>query len=358
MKLNLNKNDLEKLRNLIDIKYTNIAVSEMLEEFNSYYGLVNAQNIQKSKTTFLDEFLNHFEIDTIDQENLEIINKSLKPAINEAKEDLLENNAYFKNIKFKEIKYNGYALEYDTYHPYQTFPYDDVKFVDNYREIFPTGYLTKEIKYPAISKNNIIWMCITPNEIKTMQKHIDNAKGDVLTFGLGLGYYAYMVSLKKEVQSVTIIESSKEVIELFNKYILPQFQEKEKIHIVQSDAFKYLDKNDMNKFDYVFVDIYHGANDGLPLYLKFKEYEKEKVFSYWLENSLLGLYRRLVLTVIEENLEGYVEQDYQVAKTKEDKIINSVYFKLKNRNFSTYEEIYQLLSEKGLKDLIKEKCED
>ena len=39
-------------------------------------------------------------------------------------------------------------------------------------------------------------MTITPDEIETMKEAVDQAFGNVLTFGLGLGYYAYMVSEK------------------------------------------------------------------------------------------------------------------------------------------------------------------
>ena len=60
-------------------------------------------------------------------------------------------------------------------------------------------------------------MLITPNEIETMKKSISEATGNVLTYGLGLGYYAYMVSMKENVESVTIVEKDKEIIDLFKK---------------------------------------------------------------------------------------------------------------------------------------------
>ena len=358
MEIKLSKNDLKKLQNLIDTKYINMSVSNMFEEFNSYYGLVDKKKIEKNQTTFLDEFLDYFEIDFSNKENIDIIEKSIKPAIREVNDSVLVNNPYFQNIDIISIQYKNYALEFDTYYAYQTFAYNDVTFDDDFREIYQIGYSKKDIKYPAISKNNIIWMCITPNEILTMEQSLNDARGKVLTFGLGLGYYAYMASLKEEVQSITIVEFDQNIIDIFEKNILPQFEHKEKINIIKSDAFKYLKENDVEKYDYVFVDIYHGANDGLPLYLRFKNYEKDKKFSYWLENSILGLYRRLVLTVFEECLDNYSDDDYIKAKTSEDKIINDIYFKSKNKTFTSYEEIYDLLTDEGLKKLIKQKCEN
>jgi hypothetical protein len=50
--------------------------------------------------------------------------------------------------------------------------------------------------FPALLENDRIWMTITPNEIEIMIKPVDEAFGHVLTYGLGLGYYAYMVSKK------------------------------------------------------------------------------------------------------------------------------------------------------------------
>ena len=358
MKIELNNDDLNKLRKLIDIKYINMSVSNMFEEFNAYYGLVNVKRIESNQTTFLEEFLNYFEIDFNDEENIDIIEKSIKPAIKEVDNNILMNNPYFQNIKITPFRDKQYALEFDTYHAYQTFAYDDVRFAEDYREIYQIAYSRKEIKYPAISKDNVIWMCITPNEILTMQNSLNCATGKVLTFGLGLGYYAYMASLKQDVESITIIENDQIIIDIFNKYILPQFKNKSKINIVKCDAFKYLDNNDVRNFDHIFVDIYHGANDGLPLYLKFKMYEDNKTFSYWLENSILGLYRRLVLTVLEECLEGFTEDNYKRAKTDEDKIINEIYSKLKNKTFTSYKEIFDLLTADGLKKLIKQKCDD
>ena len=66
-----------------------------------------------------------------------------------------------------------------------------------------------------------------------------SAFGNVLTFGLGLGYYAYMVSEKESVESVTIVEMNEDVIQLFKKYVLPQFKNAEKIKIIKADAFEY-----------------------------------------------------------------------------------------------------------------------
>jgi hypothetical protein len=115
---------------------------------------------------------------------------------------------------------------------------------------------------------------------------------------LGLGYYAFHASQKKEVTSVTVVEKSKDVIEIFNTYLLPQFPSKDKIKIVCTDAFDFMQKElPRAGFDYVFSDLWHDASDGLEMYRKLKRFEPlspNTVFDYWIEPSLLSLLRTVV----------------------------------------------------------------
>jgi spermidine synthase len=109
--------------------------------------------------------------------------------------------------------------------------------------------------------------------------------------GLGLGYYAYMVSEKEDAKSVTVVEVNEDVINLFKQYILPQFKHAEKINIVKGDAFEFAQKHIIpGQFDFVFTDLWHDVSDGIDLYLKMKKYEAqspETVFTYWIEKSIL-----------------------------------------------------------------------
>ena len=133
-------------------------------------------------------------------------------------------------------------------------------------------------------------MKITPNEEKKKKKPIANAKGKVCTYGLGLGYYPYMISLKKEETSIIIGEKNKEIISLFKEYILPQFPDKEKITLIEDDAFNYA-QTQMGKenFDVVFTDLWHDPLDGREMYIKMKSFEKNSPhshFDYWIEKTL------------------------------------------------------------------------
>ncbi len=56
-----------------------------------------------------------------------------------------------------------------------------------------------------------------------MREPIEQAFGKVLSFGLGLGYYACKASEKKNVENVIIVDMN-DVIRLFKLYLLPQFK--------------------------------------------------------------------------------------------------------------------------------------
>lgn len=202
-----------------------------------------------------------------------------------------ENNPYYKNIKIPNAKVGRWAFQQQKYKPYEAFVYKDLKKLADGRVLPQIGFFEKTFSYPAVLENNREWMLITPNEIETMKAPIVAAHGKVLTFGLGLGYYAYMVSEKENVSSITIVEKDANVIQLFKEYILPQFKHKDKVQIVHEDAFVYAQNHlASEQFDVVFTDIWHDPADGVDLYLKMKTYEKlspTSQFLYWIEDTMV-----------------------------------------------------------------------
>lgn len=202
-------------------------------------------------------------------------------------EDYL-SNPYLNNIVFKVGKKGNITFEKGIYKPYQPFVYNDL-FLNFDGMIIPqVGFFTKEFSFPRICENGREWMTITPNEINTMKKPISLAKGRVLCLGLGLGYFAYMCSLKSEVEEIVVIERNPVLIELFKEFILSQFSFKEKVKVIEGDAFDYL-KNPSSLFDFVFADLWHDCGDGVDLYLELKKYEDKypkALFTYWIEDSM------------------------------------------------------------------------
>ena len=159
-------------------------------------------------------------------------------------------------------------------------------------EIPQIGFFSHSFRYPAVYEKGQEWMAVKPSEIRSMRKPIRYVSGNVITFGLGLGYYTFMVSLKNNVEHITVVERDKSIIDLFQTFILPQFPHKEKVKIIHEDAFKYM-KEQMPKerYNYAFVDLWHDSRDGLPLYLKAKKLAEsipQTQFLYWVENTLLS----------------------------------------------------------------------
>lgn len=204
--------------------------------------------------------------------------------------DVYRNDEYYRNIKLSDIKGKNWSIEIKSYKPYELFCRNDLKQLPDGRIIPQLGYFPEEYVYPCILQDNREWMLITPNEMDTSVDAIKRSRGRVLTYGLGMGYFAYMASNKKEVTSVTIVENDKEVISLFNEYILPQFPNKDKIEIICGDAI--LHASDMKvsrekKFDFVFADIWHDASDGVGIYEIFKGLERHDTeYSYWIEDTI------------------------------------------------------------------------
>jgi hypothetical protein len=228
-------------------------------------------------------------VDNVDDKNL--FNKYFNNMIRKLDANEYYNNPYYKNIQIPTIKIGNSELKYKTYKPFEGFVCNDIIKTEEGRQIPQIGFFETEFMFPAILENDIIWMTITPNEIETMKDAIDKAFGNVLTFGLGLGYYAYMISEKDNVESITVVETNENVINLFNKHILPQFKNAQKIKIIQADAFEYAQKHmSKGKYNFVFTDLWHDVSDGMDMYLKMKKYEKHSpntVFTYWIENSIL-----------------------------------------------------------------------
>lgn len=351
MKFKLNKIDLDKFNALARQREYNIYISDLLLDLinseNRYFKDVELDHIQ-------DEFLSRLDCD---DDYAFLLDMYFPNGLEKLDLKNYISNPYFKNIKINNIHDDRYSLTYETYRPFESFIYDDFKIDDDnfYLEQSRIGYFNQTYKYITLKENNIIWMAITPNEINTMKKDIKVMKGNIITFGLGLGYFQYMCSLKDEVTSITVIEKDEKIINFFQKNLLPQFPHKEKIHIIHGDAYQNIDK--LNNYNYVYVDLYHNPNDGLKYYLGFKKLEKKyskPKFHYWLEEGLIALVRRCLITLLVEQCHEHLDENYYTnGKSDTDKLINQFYYALRKKEFNSYKEIYELLKEDSLISLIK-----
>lgn len=164
------------------------------------------------------------------------------------------------------------------------------------------GYLQDAIEVPCITEDKpeeSVWMSLSPGEIITMEEDIDHAHGKVLTLGLGLGYYAFMTARKANISSVTVVERDSDTITLFDNYIRGQLGRDEagsdisdKIKIIQTDAFSYMETIKDGDYDYIFADLWEGPYDGKPMYRKIKKitegfYNTE--VHYWILPQMLSI---------------------------------------------------------------------
>ena len=343
----------KRIQDLISANNVNINVADLLVAAFSYTDIFDVNEIKQyikeglsEKEAMMELFCKAFDIDYSLEDNIEVMDSYILNNLKKLDDKEYLNNPYVQTIKATG-KYKKYALKYIVYEPYQLFAYDDIS-LEGDKENSHIGYFDHKFSYLALTEGNNIWMSLNPNEIETMKPYIEKAQGNVLVLGLGMGYVPFMMALKDNVKSVTIIEKDPDIIALFNSLIYPSFKNKDKIKIIQDDAVNYVKKN--NKFDYMFADLWHSPEDGLPLFVSLKR--ENRNIDCWLEVSMYALLRRCMISLIEETTLKYGEENYNFAKTYTDKVINKYYRKAKSLTLNVDEDLNKLLDNNNLLELI------
>ncbi len=233
-----------------------------------------------------------FSLDIESSADRLLIREYLSPSVRILDKEKYLTNPYYKNIKIENIKDGEWELRLESYKPYRAVIANDMMLLDDFREVPPLGFFTEEFRFPAVLEGGNEWMTLTPVDLDTSDEAIEAARGKVVTFGLGLGYYAYMCSEKEAVSSITVVEKSADVIRLFKTHILPQFPNSHKVRIVNADAFEYAERVMPSEgYDLAFVDTWRDASDGTPMYIRMKALEHlspNTRFMYWIENFLIS----------------------------------------------------------------------
>lgn len=351
----IDKNNRRHFNKLFHIDDMNKTAAEAWQEY-SYYTLNNPSSFPKKQ---LDEFLN-LDLNNIYQFKFYrdyFENRLIKLDVED-----YQNDYYAVNIRPKPVTIGKYKLEYMRIKPYQVVPYDDIEIDKNYHEQSCMGYFTRAYEYLAITKDNVVWMSLDPVEINTMKTPIKEAKGNVIAFGLGLGYFPIMAAMKKEVNRVTVIECDPTIIRLFKENILPLCPYKEKISIIEDDAFHFIKDNPLvfEYYNFAFMDIWHSPEDGLPLFLKFEQllapFEIEKY--YWLDVSLKAMLRRCFISLLQEVMNNESTALYYHPKTELDRIISEMFFMTKTLHVYSYNTIYRMLDMKRIIKMFKKPLND
>lgn len=332
----MNEIDKARLKRLSDIFDNNFKITRLYAELLQRYPeiitkemvdtLTDDGSITKEEAIvgLLSEI---FAIDFDRSEDRRLILDYLTPSVRLLDKAKYESNPYYQNIKLENLTDGSWEIRIEEYKPYQAVIAGDMIIEKDFREIPPLGFFTDSFRFPAILEGGNEWMTLTPVDLDTCEEAIEAAHGKVVTFGLGLGYYAYMVSEKEEVDSVTVVEMSEDVIRLFKTHILPQMPNRHKIKIVNCDAFEYAERiMPEERFDLAFVDTWRDASDGAPMYERMRaleKYSKDTKFIYWIENFLRSRLRALKYAELTEALEDNLEdapKSYEAFKQRIEEI--------------------------------------
>ncbi len=259
-----------------------------------------------------------FGIDTMrSAEDRRFMRDYIYPSIRILDAKRYTEDPYYKNVKIKNIKDGRWELKWESYAPFRGVICDDMVVCEDMREYAPLGFFEEKFDFPAVLEDGNEWMTLTPVDMDTCRDAIARSRGRVVTFGLGLGYFAYMAALKDEVESVTVVELSEDVIRLFKTHILPYFPGPEKIKLVNADAFEYAERvMPQESFDFAFVDTWRDAGDGAPMYRRMKALEhlcEKTEFSYWIEGFLISRLRAEKYAILREKLNTGADLSYESA---------------------------------------------
>ena len=215
---------------------------------------------------------------------------------------------YIRTVSFPESSSGDWELTHGSIAPCEGFIYNDITVMPDYTELPRLGFFRSEYTFPSVRQGGREWMTLAPNETATLASAVSGCFGRVITFGLGLGYFAFMASGKDCVSSVTVIEKDENAIKLFRECILPHFPHRDKITVICADAFEYA-RNDMPGagYDYALADIWHDLSDGFSPYIRFRRLAlltPGTVWSFWLEGTMLSHLRWLIFDRLRESFES------------------------------------------------------
>lgn len=270
--------------------------------------------IRRVKHNLNDDVQNEFLDAYIDEKEEKYLRKELiKAGQSELKDktvslflsvDEFLKNPYYQNIKLDKIATKHFKYVKEPVAGAYLFN-SDVIIDDEDRELkdyMKLRALDKDYEAIFLYQDDEAWMMNVPSESITNDPYALKAKGHVVTFGLGIGYFAYMALINENVKSVTVIEKSKEVIDLFKKEIYPQFPKDKELKIIQEDAFNCFNKKFLGKYDYIYVDIWKSSIDGLNLIEKLLEQYNPPIDScdFWIFDSCIEILRTLIFLHFDE----------------------------------------------------------
>jgi hypothetical protein len=266
---------------------------------------------------------------------------------------VLTENPYYRDIKFDSVRSETVRYEKATIKKRTLMNMNFHKPMEKYLfHYHPIGYFETDIDMPVLKESGTVWMSPAISEMESMKDGIKKGYGKCLAMGLGIGFLPYLWLLKDEVENVTVVEFNKDVINLFEKYIRPQFKTAKMLEIIHGDAFDYYDEVFLNQFDYVYVDFWESTEDGLEFYTKLMEKKIDLPHvDYWIEDSILYDVKHIVAPYLYSLYEGkgvidFISSMDGISKVLAKKV--NKYFKTRNDVIRTEDELLRIIHGKDV----------
>lgn len=117
--------------------------------------------------------------------------------------------------------------------------------------------------YTALHRGPTLVMSDTRDEVRDHLRVIQQARGRVLVAGLGLGVVALALAAKDDVDEVTVVERSADVVKLVWSHCLAK-RGGEKLRLVEDDVFSWCPPA-RERWDYAWFDVWdYICSDNLP----------------------------------------------------------------------------------------------
>lgn len=94
---------------------------------------------------------------------------------------------------------------------------------------------TAAVKIPVLAEwkrggaDLTTWMSLTPSEMLTQRNGVRQAKGDVVVYGLGLGWFLAQVCAKPSVRRVTVVERERELLDWLGPKVREKYPQTAKV---------------------------------------------------------------------------------------------------------------------------------
>ena len=143
--------------------------------------------------------------------------------------------------------------------------------------------------YTALTRNGEVIMSDTPDELRDFLPAVEAAKGHCLVSGLGLGAVAAAMLRKPEVEKVTVVELSVDVLELVGKHLKAMFGDR--LELVNADINEWTPEPGV-VYDLAWHDIFDNISpSNLPVIRRLRrKFSKVcKWQGFWSESQLRRL---------------------------------------------------------------------